>query len=585
MIFHDFQSFLRHLEEQGELKRVKAQVDPEYEITEIYHRVISDEGPAMLFENVKGSLFPMALNFFGSMRRVEIALGRHPEEIGANWSALAEALQPPTLSAFFSQKKRLWGLRHMRLVRGRQRPCQELIEKPDLRTLPALKVWPKDGGRFITFPLVFTHDPKNGGRNVGLYRMHIHNPTQTGMHWQIEKGGGFHYHAAEKANQSLPVAVALGADPALMLAAACPLPEGVDEWIFSGLLRQSPGQTAPATQVPVQVPAHAEFVLEGYIPAGIRHPEGPFGDHFGHYSLQRPFPVFEIKTMTRKRNPVYPAAVVGKPPQEDKYMGDAIQMMFHPIVRLMHPEIRDLWAYFEAGFHNLLVVSVEQRYAKEAMKTALSLMGEGQLSLTKFIVLVDPGVDVRSWPEVLRAVAAHFDPAEDFLLLPGVPLDTLDFTSFTPDLGSKMVMDATSGGKAPSTEVPKPDLDPTRLVPGIQAWKLLEQSLLVVQVKGEGRPVVEKLVAAPGLRGLRWVVAVSPDVDLDDQTSTLWGIFTRFDCARDVVFAANEFRGAWPVWRGCMGIDATWKKGYPEPVEMLPEIAGRVEKRWAEYQL
>jgi 4-hydroxy-3-polyprenylbenzoate decarboxylase len=328
------------------------------------------------------------------------------------------------------------------------------------------------------------------------------------------------------------------------------------------------------------VPADVEFVLEGVVPPGERHQEGPFGDHFGHYSHAAPFPVFRLQAITHRRGAVYQASVVGKPPQEDKFMGEAVQEMFAGALRVIHPEIRDLWAYFEAGFHNLLVVSVENRFAKEGKKTALGLFGTGQLSLTKVIVLVDDDINPRDRAAVFGAIARNFSPAEDFMLLPGVPLDTLDFTSYTMNLGSKMVIDAQRKPGRTPLQPPASVADPRGMAAEVVSSRLAWGALLVVRVRGEGRGVVEKLIARPEYATLRFIVAVSEDVPLEDDMMLLWGIFTRFDCARDVTPARVEARGAWLACHGPLGIDATWKPGYPEPVANKPEVVAAVSQWW-----
>jgi 4-hydroxy-3-polyprenylbenzoate decarboxylase len=475
---------------------------------------------------------------------------------------------------------------------------------PDLDALPILQLWPRDGGRFVTFPLVFTQHPETGARNLGIYRMQVFDRKTTGMHWQIGKGGGFHFASAERLGRGLDVAVAVGADPATLLSAVAPLPEGIDELAFAGFLRGRPTRLARAITVDAWVPADAEFVIEGQVPFGERRQEGPFGDHFGHYSHAAPFPVFHVREITSRKTPVFQASVVGRPPQEDKWMGEAVQEMFTGVIRVLHPEIVDLWAYFEAGFHNLLVVSVENRFAREARKTALGLLGTGQLSLTKCLVLIDGDVDPRNRRAVFEALARNFDPSEDFLLLPGVPLDTLDFTSYTMNLGSKMVLDAQShsrrvgsAGVAPGDEAPRGAAraplaelaDPRAFDDRIAAWRLAWGGVLVVQVRGAvggesagweiggaaagttpGREALERLVRRPEYAGVPLIVAVSADFPLEDDAQLLWGWFTRFDCARDLVAAGMETCGAWSAPRGPLGIDATWKPGYPEP---LPDLA------------
>ncbi len=580
----DLQSFLSQLEREGQLARVRVEVDPELEITEIATRVVKEQGPALLFENVKGSPFPLAINILGSERRIELALGRHPQQVGLELKRLMEAAMPPRPKRLLEEWRTVGRVLSMPPRRVKRAACQEVEDPPELSHLPIMKCWPKDAGRFITCGMVLTHDPDTDVRNLGIYRMQVVAPDQILMHWQIQKGGGFHYWKAEQQGKALAVAVVIGGDPILYLSAVAPLPEGIDELAFAGFLR---GQRVPLvygkTKV-TAVPADAEIILEGVVPPDERKPEGPFGDHFGHYSHPRPCSVMWVQSVTRRASPVYLSAVVGKPPQEDRYIGNAVQEMMLPMIRLIHPELRDIWAYYEAGFHSLAVASVWERFGKEGMKTALGLLGTGQMSLTKCLVLVDAEVDARDIKAVLQAIRDHFDPAEDFLLLPGVPFDTLDFTSFTLNLGSKMVLDATRNGSA-ATHTPKEiaEVQVKAIHPRIRHARLVENTLLAVQVEGEGREVVSALVRSAALAGIKLIAAVSPDVALEDQESLLWGIFTRFDPARDVVFTSAELKGAWPIYRGCLGIDATFKPGYPEPIVMDPEVIQRVGRRWSQY--
>ena len=584
MPFRDLQEFLRALEGAGELRRIRVEVDPELEVAEIATRVVKEEGPALLFERVKGSPYPLAINILGSRRRIERAIGREPAAVGQELVQFIEQVNPPSLKSLWRAKGHALRLfLSTRPKRVRRGLSQEVIESPDLETLPVIKCWPEDGGRFITLPLVLTHSPVNGRSNLGIYRMQLFGKDSTGMHWQIQRGGGFHYAGAEALGKPLELAAVLGGDPALLLAGVLPLPEGMEELLFSGILRGSPTPMVPAKTLSMRVPANAEFVLEGHVPPGERAAEGPFGDHFGHYSNQAPFPVFHVTAVTRRRNPVYPAAVVGKPPQEDRYMGEAVQEFANPLLKLVHPELEDLSAYFEAGFTNLAVVSVRSRYTKEPMKSALALFGEGQLSLTKCIVLVGPGVNVRDFNAVLREIRRHFNAEEDFLLLPRVPLDTLDFTSLKMHLGSKMALDATPKEHRPPREDGGLSGDPRELSPDILGWRLLEDTMLALQVKGGGRDVLSALAGAPGLSRLKLIAAVSPDVELSDQTELLWGIFTRFDPARDILFPEMRLVGAAPVYRGPLAIDATYKPGYPAVLEMDPDVKERVTRRWGEY--
>lgn len=584
MPFDDLQSFLTHLESRGDLQRVTVQVDPIHEISEIAQRAVKQGLPALLFENVKGSPYPLAVNMLATDARIEQALGRPPAEFGGMLGGMAHRLMPPRPAAVWQERGTLLRALNMRKREVRSGPVTEVVEAPDLDRLPILKLWPGDGGRFITFPLVMTEDPERAVANLGVYRMHVYDAVTTGMHWQIQKGGGFHHHRAETLRQALPVAVTLGGDPILLICGVAPLPEGIDELAFAGFLRGRPVPLVRARNSRLRVPADAEFILEGEVPAGERRVEGPFGDHFGHYSHAAPFPVFRLTSVSRRRNPVYPAAVVGKPPQEDKYIGNALQDLTLPILKVMHPEVTDAWAYYETGFHSLLVVGVRERYHKEAVKTALGLLGTGQLSLTKCLVTVGPDVNVRDFRAVLREIRRHFDPSRDFLLLPGTPYDTLDFASFTMNLGSKMILDATpriDGPPAPGHDWS--GWDARDIHPSIRRFVVVENALLAFVTDGSPRAALDALAALPPESAPPLAAAVSDDVDLDDLEVLLWGLFTRFDPARDIRFGRVELNGAWPVYRGRLVVDATWKTGYPQAVQMDPDTVRKVDQRWNDY--
>jgi 4-hydroxy-3-polyprenylbenzoate decarboxylase len=386
--------------------------------------------------------------------------------------------------------------------------------------------------------------------------------------------------------------------------------------MFAGFLQCKRVEFTKGKTISIHVPASAEFILEGVVPPQERRMEGPFGDHFGHYSAAADFPVFHINAVTHRRNPIYPAIVVGKPPMEDKFLGDATQLMLGPLVKLIHKEAESMWAYYEAGFHNLLVVAIEQRYQKEAMKAALGLMGTDQLSLTKCLITVSAGVNVRDWHAVLKEIREYFDPHFDFIMIPKVPLDTLDFTSYKMNLGSKMIIDGTrkpgrigdgglaigekergqllrqeSFGQSQITDLKSMD---RRII----GTNLIDETLLLVKIDSPltvreshepetsnlkpetGRQVLQKLVVLPELSRLRIIAVVSPDVDIHDKESYIWGLFTRFDCERDVIFTEQRLVGISPVYKGVMGIDATWKPGYPEPLVMTDEIVKRVDEKW-----
>ncbi len=580
--FEDLGAFLAFLERRGQLVRVHVEVDPVLEVTEIAQRVVREGGPALLFERPKGAAFPLVINLFGTAERIRWALGREPAEIGEELLHALEQVNPPTLRGLWRSRALFRRALSMRPRRVRRAPVQEIVEEPDLWKLPILKCWPEDGGRFITFGLVLTEHPKTHRRNLGLYRLHVFERDRTGMHWQSLKGGRAHYEEAEREGRPLLVAVILGGDPALMLSAILPLPEDFDEIAFAGFLRGRPLPMVRARTIPLLVPAHAEFVLEGIVPPYERQMEGPFGDHFGHYSEAAPFPIFQIHRITRRRRAIYPATVVGKPPQEDKYLGIAANEMIGPLVRLLNPNVVDLWAFPGAGFHNLLGVSLRERHPKEALKTAFALLGLGQLALTKVMILVREDVNCRSFPALLRELWFRFDPQQHLVLLPTAPLDTLDFTSFVPHVGGKLILDAT-GERIRENPPPTEVTDPRTLDRRILAHRVLDGGVLVLTIEREARAVLEDLVRAPTLGPVRILIAVSPDVRLEDEENLLWGIFTRFDPARDLLCEEMRMVGARPLYRGRMAIDATWKAGYPRPLEMREDIMRLVDRRWSEY--
>ncbi len=588
-MFTTLQSFINHLEKNGELHRVKKEVSAELEITEIATRALKENKPAILFENVQGAKYPLVINMLASEKRIELALGKHPQQLGEELISFIEKNLPPSPKNLFQEKKILKRFLASRPKQIKNAYSQLYHENPNFNELPILKTWPDDGGKFITLPQVFTYDPLTGKRNVGMYRMHVYDEKTTGMHWQIQKGGGFHYFQSEKINQPLELAVAIGTDPAFLLATVAALPEGIDEAMFAGFLRGKRTEFAKGKSISINVPANAEFILEGIVEPHKRKMEGPFGDHFGHYSNAAEFPIFNIKTITHCKNPIYPATVVGIPPMEDKFIGDATQQILGPLAKLIHKEIKDVWAYYEAGFHNLLVVSIEERYKKEAMKTALGLLGTGQLSLTKCLITVSENVNPRNFNQVLQAINKNFDPHFDFILIPKVPLDTLDFTSFKMNLGSKMILDATEKRKSerPKKRNTKKIVETIRLLPSfdrrIIEATLLEETLLVAKVKKDGNLVRKKILQHPDLQEIKLAAIVSEDVNIHNQENTIWGIFTRFDCERDIQFAEQKLLGISPIYNGMLCIDATWKNGYPAPLVMDEKVIKKVDEQWEIY--
>ena len=583
MVPNNFQSFIHILEKEGELHRIKTEVDPYLEITEISIKAQLEGKPAILFENVKGSKFPLAINTLASAKRIELALGEDPSKIGENIINFVDSLNPPSVKSLWSNRKMIPKL--LSTFPKTQRKSEvsgNFLSNPNLSDLPLLHCWPEDGGKFITLPLVVTQHPQNDTYNIGIYRMHMYDSETTGMHMQIEKGGGFHHYQAEQMGKPLELAVAIGGDPALILSAIMPLPEGLSEIQFCGFLRGSRTKLLKCKTIDLKAPAESEFILEGYLNPNERKLEGPFGDHFGHYSESSEFPVFHINAIQHKNNPIYPATVVGKPPQEDKFMGDCTQSILGPLIKLIHPEIRSTWAYFEAGFHNLLVISTENRYTREPFKTALGLLGQGQLSLSKTIILVNSDVDVKNKSQILQEIRKNFNPKTDFLLLNKTPIDTLDFTGESMHKGSKMIIDATGYNNHPIQPVPIPK-DIRNFSDQIIDWRFIGNTLLAISSKGIGKNVINKLLSNKLLESVKMIVCLSEDVDIHNDIDLVWGIFTRFDPASDITFRETTLQGISPFYDGTMFIDATWKKGYQKPLVMDQKIINKVESKWESY--
>ena len=442
MAFDSLRAFVDALDRAGELHRIDAPVDPHLEISEISGRVVKAGGPALLFTKVRGSAFPVLTNQFGTQRRMAMALdARSLDEAAARIRKLLD-LSIPTSG--LGKLGKLFDLAPLAAAIPKtvsSGSCQDVvIREPDLAKLPVLTTWPLDAGPFITLPLVITKDPKTDRPNVGMYRMQVYGPRETGMHWQRHKQGRAHAGAW---GDRIPVAVAIGADPVLTYAATAPLPPVVDEFAFAGLLRGKPVKLVQCKSVDLKVPADAEFVLEGYVDNTDLRTEGPFGDHTGVYSLADTYPTFHVQCITHRKDPIYAATVVGKPPMEDAWLGKATERLFLPLLQMVVPEIADMNLPVEGGFHNLAIVSIKKSYPGHAKKVMNALWGLGHMMmLTRLLVIVDADVDVQNVRDVAWFVLNNLDAEHDVVMMPG-PVDDLDHGSYTPALGMKIGVDAT----------------------------------------------------------------------------------------------------------------------------------------------
>lgn len=450
MKFKNLRDFLSLLEERGELKRIAVPVSPRLEITEIADRMVKSRGPALLFESVEGHSAPTLVNIFGTHKRVALALGvEDVEELADRVRRLLSMAQGPP--AGLGGKMRalgdLIGLARSQPNMVRRAPCQEVVltgDDVDLFTMPIITCWPLDAAPFITLPLVITRDPESGRRNVGMYRMQVYDRNTTGMHWQTHKVGARHdRRAQDRGIEKLEVAVAIGADPTTMWTGSLPLPPDMDEFAVSGVIRGEPIDLIRCKTVDLEVPAQAEYVLEGYVVPGEVRDEGPFGDHTGYYSPAEPYPVFHVTAMTRRRDPIYPTTMVGRPPSEDFFMGKATERIMLPALQMTLPEVVDMNMPAEGIFHNLVIVSIRKEYPGHAQKVMHALWGLGLMMLVKTIVVVDHYVDVQDLSEVAWRVTCNINPATDITFSEG-PIDDLDHATPTPRFGSKMGIDATA---------------------------------------------------------------------------------------------------------------------------------------------
>jgi len=467
MAFRSFQDFVEQLDRAGELQRITEEVDTELVIAEWANREMKSPsgGKALLFQKPiidgKTSAFPVAINAMGSRKRIAMALGvNEVADLAQEIQLILKAKPPTDLREGFALLKQGIHLLHARPKRVKEAACQEVIQildsdqssnnaspartKPQisLLDLPILKCWPKDGGRFITFPNVHTRDPESGARNVGMYRMQIFDDRTTAMHWQVHKVGARHGKVYYQRGERMPVAVTLGGDPALTFAATAPLPDGLDEILFAGFLRKKSVELVKCKTIDVDVPADADFVLEGFVQPGEMRPEGPFGDHTGFYTPVEDYPVFHLTAITHRREAIYPTTIVGPPPMEDFYMGDATVRIFLPVFKMNFPELVDMTLPPEGVFHNLVFVSIRKQYPYQAFKVMHGLWGMGQMMFSKYIVVVDEDCDVHNTSEVLFRLCANTDPERDSTIIRN-PSDSLDHAPTEQNIGSHMGIDAT----------------------------------------------------------------------------------------------------------------------------------------------
>lgn len=634
MTYKDLPDFLEALEKKGLMDTVHTEVDPYLEITEIADRVSKRHGPALKFTHVKGSKYPLVINTMGSFERLAMGLGvERLDEIAERIHDFMDLASYATLQGKLRAIPRLAPLPFIFPRKVKKAPCQDIVEEADLDTLPILHCWPQDGGRYITLPLVFTKDPESGQQNTGMYRLQVYDKKTTGMHWHLHKDGREIYEQYRRLGRKMPVAVAIGCDPAVIYAATAPLPKMIDEMLFAGFLRSKPVELVKCIASDLYVPAHAEFILEGYVDLDERREEGPFGDHTGYYSLQDSYPVFHVEMITRKKHPVYPTTIVGKPPMEDCYLGKATERIFLPLMRIQCPEMIDLDFPLEGVFHNCAIVSVKKAFPLHANKVLYALWGLGQMMYTKMIVVVDEDVDVHDYAKVLVALVENVSAPSHLVLTEG-PLDALDHASERAFQGFRLGIDATrkmpseTKGLSPKMTFDKMDeFDITRM-PFIRIMPFskkdngnalafleslaLENDDMDDSSRDSVKHTLKDATISPGFANdeienapanatkgmqsncvntfpntddrLSWVVLVDCSINPEDLSTVAWKIFNNIDPKRDMVIRTRSDSSLF------VGIDATKKdisdglsRPWPDDIEMLPDIVQKVHERWLDY--
>jgi 4-hydroxy-3-polyprenylbenzoate decarboxylase len=601
MSYHSLGQFIDRLESENELVRITDPVSPILEITEITDRVSKQPGggKALLFENIEGSNIPVLINAFGSIKRINIALSVNDiEKIPKDIDKYLK-IKPP--SSLLEKVKLLPMLLEAaafppKIVSPQKAPCQEVIltgNDVDLGKIPILQCWPNDAGRFITFPIVVNRTIDKKLRNVGLYRMQVYDKKTTGMHWHIHKDGAHFFHEFKKQGKVMECAVAIGADPAVCYSASAPLPYGIDEFLFAGFIRKSPVPLVKCKTVDLEIPASAEIVLEGFIDPSEMRLEGPFGDHTGYYSQDGDYPVFNITAITQRKNPIYLTTIVGKPPQEDFYLGKATERIFLPLMRTQLPEIIDMNMPAEGVFHNLVIISIEKRFPMQARRLMSALWGMGQMSFVKTIIVLDKDVDIQNTKKIIKILLNKVDFTSDLFFSEGI-LDVLNHASDKALYGSKLGIDLTDKIKGEEVSTKKTKYEDNTTSPlsenileqfsELTSCKILEQkglhqvifATLDKKFPGQGSKVIEKFMNNMEFSSITILVVLESHENINDTSTVLWKILNNIDPKRDMLFFGSR-----------VGIDVTCKTGensytqyWPDEIKMSNDIKAIIDQKW-----
>jgi len=603
MPYKSLQHFIQLLESRGELIRVKEFVSPRLEITEIADRFVKNAGQALLFEN-NGTSFPLLILAFAGDTRIRLALGLNDlDDAGRTIDGMVKNLMGPK-DHFLDKLRLLPALQDVaswlpKTISGRG-PCQEVVmDPPDLGLLPVLTCWPHDGGPFITFPCVHTRNPENNTRNLGMYRMQVFGPALTGMHWHMHKGSAYHYELYKNAGKQMPVSVSLGGDPVYTYAATAPLPENIDEYLFAGFLRKKKVELVKCITNDLEVPADADFVIEGYIdPQEELITEGPFGDHTGFYSLEGMFPRFHVTCITHRKDAVYPATIVGIPPQEDAWIGKATERLFlTPIKLSVVPELDDMHMPPEGVFHNIVLASIHKHYPGQAIKVMSSLWGAGQMMFNKIMGVFDAGTLLTDYLQLARIISKNTHPVDDIHFIQG-PVDILDHSSRRYGFGSKIGLDATlktGEDKTDTTLRLNPYVEEKGLLSAIPALtsaniELIKEGIsLVILAVNKSKPAevreIAKQINETGLvRNVRFIVFADAFIDIQNLSTLSWIVANNLDPMRDCFYTEETPGNKYPV----LFIDGTmksyetdgFKRDWPNVIVMDEKTIESIDSRW-----
>jgi UbiD family decarboxylase len=578
-IIKDLRSYLDVLRKESDLLEIDVEVDPYLEIAEIHRRVIAQGGPALLFNKVKGSSFPVATNLFGTARRMEISFGHRAQQFVADLVRAVEVLMPPSFGKIWSMRGLVPQAARIGTRIMKNGPILENCIRPArLTELPMLTSWKTDGGAFVTLPLVYTEHPGGRGHNLGMYRIQRYDDATTGIHWQIHKGGGYHYHEAEARNESLPMTLFIGGPPALIMAAIAPLPENLPELMLASLLL---GEKLPMVKDPLgghNLVANVEFAAKGVVPPHMRRPEGPFGDHYGYNSLTHDYPVFQVDRLYHRQDAVYPATVVGRPKQEDFYIGDFLQDLLSPLFPMVMSGVKQLKTFGEAGFHCLAAARVRDRYPREAFASGLRILGEGQLSLTKFLIITDGDINIDNFATLWMHVLERVNWQQDLFVFANVSQDTLDYTGPSVNNGSKALLMGL--GREAKNVLPRSFH--AELPSGCRAAKAFLPGTLVVEGAGyeTEKSLPQRVAAEAAFAG--WPVVLLVD-NLQEATVSLqefvWTFFTRFEPAADIYSASQGIRRFHVGLTPPIVFDCRLKPWYPQVLEVDPATKKLVDAK------